>query len=69
MLYGRREAYVEMYAEAEALAQSSVLAARRREAAVTAAKLPPSLRVRIARRIPRRYRQRIRKALGAARPE
>jgi hypothetical protein len=69
VLDGRHAAYQEMYAEAEALAQSSVLAAKRREAAIAAAKAPPSLRVRVARRIPRRYRQQIRKALGAARPE
>jgi hypothetical protein len=65
----RHRTYLEMYAEAEALAQSSVISARRREAAVAAAQRPPSLRVRVARRIPRRYRQQIRKALGAARPE
>ena len=56
-----RAAYVAMYGEAEAIAQSSVTAARPRRRRKEPA---PSLRVRIARRIPKRYRRRIREALG-----
>jgi hypothetical protein len=67
-----RAAYVELYAEAEAIAQSSVMAAR------AAAPRPPvgrgstepaprSLRVRIARRIPKRYRRGLRRAFGTLR--
>jgi hypothetical protein len=57
-----RAAYVAMYAEAEAIAQSSVNAARPRRR--PAKQQPPSLRVQIARRIPVRYRRRIRQALS-----
>ena len=56
-----RAAYVAMYGEAEAIAQSSVTAAKPRRRRKEPA---PSLRVRIARRIPKRYRRRIREALG-----
>jgi hypothetical protein len=49
-----RVAYTELYAEAEAIAQSSIAAARGRPAS-PAARLPaPALR--IVRRVPRRYR-------------
>jgi hypothetical protein len=63
-----RERYREMYAEAEAIAHSSVSAARRRgiaQASQAAPGPPASLRVRIARRIPKRYRRRLRNALRA----
>jgi hypothetical protein len=54
-----------------AIAQSSVTAARprKRQAGAgagpkpQAASAPPSLRVRVARRIPKRYRRRVREAL------
>jgi hypothetical protein len=60
-----------LYAEAEAIAQSSITAARprKRQAGPAAgrqpkpAPVPPSLRVRVARRIPKRYRRRVREAL------
>jgi hypothetical protein len=51
-------AYQVLYAEAEAIAQSSVMAARPRKKAPAPA--PPSLRVRVARRIPKRVRQALR---------
>jgi hypothetical protein len=49
-----RAAYASLYAEAEAIAQSSIAAARGRTAA-PAAQLPASA-LRIVRRVPRRYR-------------
>jgi hypothetical protein len=60
-----REAYRRLYGEAEAIAQCSVMAARatpkkakpRRKAPAP----PPTLRVRIARRIPAPYRRRLRR--------
>jgi hypothetical protein len=58
-----RDAYLAMYGEAEAIAQSSITAAKPRRRRAEPA---PSLRVRIARRIPKRYRRRIRQALGRA---
>jgi hypothetical protein len=62
-----RSAFVAMHDEAEAIAQSAVTAARRegrrKGAAKAAGKQPPSLRVRIARRIPVRYRRRLRGVL------
>jgi hypothetical protein len=62
-----RDAYRELYGEAEALAYSSIGAARRKaKAALPPA--PPSLRVRVARRIPKRHRVRLRRVLGALRP-
>jgi hypothetical protein len=67
-LDARRAAYIEMYAEAEAIAQSSVNAARRRATAAAARQATASsLRVRVARRIPKRYRVQLRRALGAVR--
>ena len=55
-----------LYAEAESIAQSSITAVkpRRKRAAPVA---PPSLRVRISRRVPARYRKRARRALRALR--
>jgi hypothetical protein len=60
-----RGAYASLYSEAEAIAQSSILFARSRPGSKRgAAPAPaPSLRVRIARRIPARYRRRLRAAL------
>jgi hypothetical protein len=61
-----RAAYGALYAEAEAISQSSVTAAKpRRKAKKPAPPPPPSLRVRLARRIPARHRKRIK---GALRP-
>jgi hypothetical protein len=67
-------AYQRLYAEAEAIAWSSVAAAgksgrRAAPARAVAAAAPapgpaPSLRVRLARRIPVRYRRSVRRALG-----
>jgi hypothetical protein len=54
-----RDAYRGMYAEAEAIAQSSVTAAKPRRKRGKAP--PPSLRVRLARRVPVRYRRRLRR--------
>lgn len=66
-----RAAYVALYAEAEAIAQSSVTAARRRRPPATASREPEparaSLRVRVARRLPARYRRRLRSAVSALR--
>ena len=65
-----RASYAALYAEAEAIAQSSITAAkrRRRRAVAGAAKpQPASLRVRLARRIPPRHRARLRRALRALR--
>jgi hypothetical protein len=66
-----REAYGVMYGEAEAIAQSSINAQRpRRAPAAKPARpgpAPPSLRVRIARRIPAPYRRRLRRAVSAMR--
>ncbi|MEA2457526.1 MAG: hypothetical protein QOC95_498 [Thermoleophilaceae bacterium] len=66
-----RGAYGELYREAEDIAQSSVTAAKpRRKAAKDkpqAPKTPPSLRVRVARRVPAPLRRRLRRAVGARR--
>ena len=68
--------YGALYAEAEAISQSSVTAAKPRKkqakekpapAAPAAPKPPPSLKVRLARRIPARQRKRIKGAIGALR--
>jgi hypothetical protein len=61
--------YRALYAEAEAIAQSSVTAVkpRPRRAARTPAPPPPGLaglRVRLARRIPARHRERLKRLLG-----
>jgi hypothetical protein len=60
------EQYLRLYGEAEAIAQCSIMAARpiRRAKAKPAAKPPPTLRVRIARRIPAPYRRRLRQLVG-----
>jgi hypothetical protein len=65
-----RDAYARLYGDAEAVAQCSVIAARGRRAKPAARKpspaAPPSLRVRVARRIPVQHRRRLRKLLGRA---
>jgi hypothetical protein len=62
-----RVAYGTLYAESEAIAQSSILAARprRKPAAQPAPAQPPTLYVRLARRVPARYRKRVRRLLRA----
>jgi hypothetical protein len=57
-----RAAYVALYAEAEAIAQSSVTAVKRRRSGDAGP--PPSLRVRVARRVPKRWRRRLRALLA-----
>jgi hypothetical protein len=63
-----RAAYVELYREAEAIAQCSIMAARPIRRAKASAAPPPTppatLRVRIARRIPAPYRRRLRQLVG-----
>ena len=61
------DAYTQLYAEAEAISQSSVAAAKARRRKPDAPAAPPSLRIRVARRIPAPYRRRIRRALGRLR--
>jgi hypothetical protein len=62
-----RAAYGALYGEAEAIAQSSVVAARpRRSKQAKPAPAPaPTLYVRLARRVPARYRKRVRRLLRA----
>jgi hypothetical protein len=64
-----RAGYRALYAEAEAIAQSSITAAKPRKpaAAKPAPKAPPSLRVRLARRVPVRHRRAVKRALGRLR--
>ncbi len=64
-----REAYLRLYGEAEAIAQCSIMAARpmrktKPKAAAPKPSPPPTLRVRIARRIPAPYRRRLRRIVG-----
>jgi hypothetical protein len=66
-LDGAREAYLALYGEAEAISQSSVTAVKPRRNPAAAAK-PPTLRVRLARRVPVRYRKRLRSAARMLRP-
>jgi hypothetical protein len=63
-----RAAFAELYAEAEAIAQSSVTAAKARRRRRAPDPSPPSLRVRLARRVPVRYRRRLRRAVRSLRP-
>jgi hypothetical protein len=62
--------YRALYAEAEAIAQSSVTAVKPRKRAKRAPAPPPpglaGVRVRIARRIPARHRKRLKQLLGRA---
>ena len=65
-----RAAFVTLYAEAEAIAQSSTTAAKRgrpKKAAKQAPAAKPSLRVRLSRRVPVRYRRRLRTTLRSLR--
>jgi hypothetical protein len=64
-----RPAYAKLYDGAEAIAESSVRAVRRprRRASPKPRRtpdVPPSLRVRLTRRVPARYRRRLRRAVG-----
>ena len=52
-----RGSYVELYTDAEAIAQSSIVAAARPR--VSAVRRPPAAGVRLARRVPVRYRHRM----------
>jgi hypothetical protein len=64
-----RERYLALHAEAEAIAQSAIVAARRREGG-SAASEPATdapLKVRVARRIPPRHRRRLRGLAAALR--
>ena len=64
------EAFQAMYAEAEAIAQSSITAAKRARTPRRTPKAPPaepSLRVRVTRVIPARYRRRLRRAATSLR--
>lgn len=59
-----RSAFGELYREAESIAQSSITAAKpRRKAKKKPPPAPPSLKVRLARRVPAPARRRLRKAL------
>jgi hypothetical protein len=67
-----RAAYGVLYAEAEAISQSSVSAVRPRKKPAKpkpkpSPKPPPSLKVRLARRIPARQRKRIKRAVRSLR--
>jgi hypothetical protein len=57
-----RERYLAMHAEAEAIVQSAIIAAKRREGADGPAPAPAAapFKVRVARRIPPRHRRRLR---------
>jgi hypothetical protein len=68
-----RDAYGELYAEAEAISQSSITAVRPRKKGPAAArkakpkpapKPPPTLKARLARRIPAPQRKRLKRVLG-----
>jgi hypothetical protein len=68
-----RAAYAELYAEAEAISQSSVTAVKPRRAkpaapAAAPQRAPASLRVRLARRVPAPYRRRLRRVLRTLAP-
>jgi hypothetical protein len=65
-LDAKRTAYVELHDEAEAITQSSVTAVKPRKASRPTQR-PPTLRARLGRRIPERYRKRLRRAIGAMR--
>jgi hypothetical protein len=58
-----RAAYAELYREAESVAQSSITAAKPRKGRKKAPAAPPSLKVRLARRVPAPARRRLRRAL------
>jgi hypothetical protein len=58
-----RAAYGALYGEAEAIAQSSIRAARPRRKQAQVPVEPPALYVRLARRVPARYRKGVRRLL------
>jgi hypothetical protein len=64
-----RAAFTTLYGEAEAIAQSSVTAAKRKRPKGAGKKAPakPSLRVRVLRQVPVRYRRRLRATLRSLR--
>jgi hypothetical protein len=64
-----RASFTTLYAEAEAIAQSSVTAAKRGRPKGAAKKAPakPTLRVRLMRRVPVQYRRRLRATLRSLR--
>jgi hypothetical protein len=59
-----REAYRRLYAEAEAVAQCSIMAARSTKKAPKPPPKPPTLRMRLTRQIPAPYRRRLRQLVG-----
>jgi hypothetical protein len=67
-LDGSHAAFGELYAEAEAIAQSTITAVKPRRRRRAPAAAPASLRVRIARRVPLRYRRGLRRAVRSLRP-
>jgi hypothetical protein len=58
-----RAAYGELYRESESIAQSSITAAKPRRKGKKGAATPPSLKIRLARRVPAPARRRLRRAL------
>jgi hypothetical protein len=62
-----RSAFEALYAEAEAIAQSSITAVKRRRKRPPTPPPPPTLRMRLTRRVPERHRVRVRSALAALR--
>jgi hypothetical protein len=61
-----RTEFAALHAEAEAIAQSAITAAKRQaKAKKPAPAAAPTLKVRMARRIPKRYRRRLRRVLGS----
>jgi hypothetical protein len=60
-------AYISLYRDAEAIAQSSVTAVKPRKARGHRAPARATLRVRLARRVPERYRRRLRRAATSLR--
>lgn len=60
-------AYRTLYGEAEAIAQSSVTAAKHRRKGGGKAAAPPTLRVKLMRKIPAQHRRRVRSALRSLR--
>jgi hypothetical protein len=59
-----REAYAALYGQAEEFVHSSISAVRRHRPKAAAAAPPPTLYVRLARRVPARWRRRVRGVLG-----
>jgi len=70
VLDGSRNDFEALHTEAEQIVQSSLVAAKKESGKAKQPKRPPgppSLRVRVARRIPPQHRKRIRRALGSLR--